>query len=230
MKLSEINTATRYPITIPSNQQVTTFRPFVVKEEKSLLVAHQSEDAGVQLATLESVIRSCVENAPKELTTFDVEYLFLMIRAKSVDENSIMIGTCGKCSEKTEFAIDLTQAEVTELRDRKLKIADDFVILMKYPSISTITTLAKETDQVLKKTKTIAASIETVYYKDVVFHTKDCEMQELIDFLDNRTDAEFELITDFIDNIPTVKLDSGFKCPHCEAQNEIHLRTLSDFF
>lgn len=233
MKLSQIDTSTRYPIVIPSSKEETTFRAFLVKEEKALLIAVESEDPAVQLATLEKVIKDCLSPEPKKLlTTFDIEYLFLQIRGKSVDEIASLVGTCGTCKETTDFEVDVTKVEVIYPGDdnTKLTVATNLILQMKYPTIKAMQEIAKETNELTKKFKAIAMCIETVYFDDFVMHTQDTSLEEVLAFLDNRSDAEMEIITKFIENTPTVSLKTSFKCMHCGANNEIELKTLSDFF
>lgn len=232
MKLSEILTATQYPVTIPSTGEQTTFRAFIVKEEKALLIAHESEDAAIQLATLNSVVTACLANKPKALTSFDLEYLFLMIRSQSVGEIQEMNGTCGHCGAVTTFGVDMSKAVVVlpDQPSTMLKITKNLAVKMRYPTVDQLAGIANETNETKKKFKAIAASIETVFFGDHVIHTNDTTEEEIISFLDNRTDEEFEPIANFINTVPTVQLDTQFKCLSCGHDNLVELRTLSDFF
>jgi hypothetical protein len=99
MKLSEINGAPSYTITIPSSKKVTQFRPFLVKEEKALLAAQESEDESVILSTLYEVIKSCLKDPTLKLTSFDMEFIFTHIRSKSVGEQSDLIFKCQACND-----------------------------------------------------------------------------------------------------------------------------------
>jgi hypothetical protein len=231
MKLSNIQTATHYPITIPSTGKSVKFRPFLVKEEKALLVAQESEETAVQLATLDSVVKQCLVGFEGELTTYDLEYLFIMIRSKSVGEISEVIAACKHCGEKNEFGVDLTKAEVTNLgQDKKLKLSDDLIVVMQHPTVEQLAEISTIADETEKKFRTIGSSIKTVYYKDEVFHVEESEPAEIIAFLDNRSDQEFNKIDSFLKEIPTVVLKSSYKCLHCSKMNEFTLTTLSDFF
>lgn len=231
MKLGEIQTATLYPVIIPSTGVETTYRGFLIKEEKALLVAHESEDVAVQLSTLEQIVRNCLTTAPKTLTTFDVEYLFLKMRSKSVGETAEMVGICGECKARMDITIDLSKVELTNMEGgTKLDIGPTLKMQMRYPSIQDLAAISKESDEVKKKFMTIGSCIQTIYFEDNVFHIADVEQQEIIDFLDNRSDAEFEVIDNFINNIPTVTLTTEFKCPHCQHDNKVVMTTLADFF
>ena len=117
MKLSELNSTPRYPVVIPSTNKKTTYRPFLVREEKALLTAQESEDIQTMIATMDNVVRNCLANPPDRLTTFDLEYLMTLIRAKSVGEHSDLIFSCDKCNDpnaKAQVSIDLTKVKEPE--------------------------------------------------------------------------------------------------------------------
>lgn len=230
MKLSEIDTSVYYNDTIPSTKKEIKFRPFNVKQEKALLTAQESEQVPVMLSTLESVVRDCIKNCPDDLTTFDIEYLFLKIRAKSVGEESNIVIGCKKCKKSNVVTLDLRTATISNNNlDKKLIISDSLVVVMKYPSITDLNKLAnaKPADQILTAA---AIAIETIYYKDNVFHTQDAEMDEIIDFILKRTDAEMEKIIAFVENIPTVMLETEFECRQCATVNSVKITSLADFF
>jgi hypothetical protein len=229
MRLTDIDTSVYYEDTLPSTGKAVKYRPFTIKEEKALLTAQQSEDANTMLATLESVVQNCVQNCP-ELTTFDVEYLFIRIRAKSVGEESNVVVACQHCDAKNTVTVDLTKVQLSSKpADKKLKISDKMVIVMKYPSINDVKKLTecKPEDQV---TTAIAISIETIYFGDNVFHTKDSDIEEVVDFILNRTDDEMKPLIEFVENIPTVSLDVEFECRQCMKPNTRKISSLTDFF
>lgn len=228
MKLNEIDSATWYPVMIPSTLQKTKFRPFRVKDEKALLVAQESNDAKVMMATLEDIIHNCVKDCPKDLTTFDVEYLFVLLRTKSVGELSDAVSTCVQCGHKNKIQIDLSKVDVDNVDVKKeLKLSDELVVLMKFPTINQVATLIDHPDQELAA---IMASIETVYFGDEVIHTNEATREEITGFIENRTNKEMEQLTHFIENIPTVILKSEYECEKCGHTNKIQIKNLSDFF
>lgn len=227
--LSAIDSSTYYPVVIPSTNKKTKFRPFRVRDEKSLLVAQQSEDDGVMLNTLESIIRACVSNCPDDLTVFDVEYLFIQIRSKSVGENAEAVSTCIHCSEKNDVKIDLSTVKVVNLdRDKNIKLSDKLIVKMKYPGISGVASVVNS--KLDKEALAIATAIETVYFGDEVFHTKESDIQEIVDFLLNRSDQEMAKLIEFIENLPSTVLESEYKCKKCGEKNKIQIDRLADFF
>lgn len=230
MKLSEIDTSVYYPFVIPSTQKKTKFRPFVVKEEKALLIAQESEDQTTMINTLESIVRSCVVNCPSALTTFDIEYAFLQIRAKSVGEEAYVVCTCTKCSTKNNVVLDITKSKVVGLeQEKKLKLSDKLVVIMKYPSVSDLSNLLtlNQTDQ---SVAAIAASIETIYYKDSVFHSAESDAKEMEAFLLNRSDDEISKLVNFVENTPKVIVNAEYECKQCATVNNLKIESIADFF
>ena len=229
MKLSDIDSSPYFPIEIPSNKQKTKFRPFRVREERALLIAQESEDPKIMINTLETIVKSCVVDCPSFITTFDVEYLFIQIRAKSVGEVADAVSTCTHCSEKNNIQLDLTTTKIVgENIDKKIKLSDDLVVLMKFPSISDVADLMEDKENL--ETKAIVASIETVYYGSTVLHTKDTDAEDIAEFLLNRSDDEMDKLIEFINNIPTVILEMDYKCTKCGENNHVEIKTLQDFF
>lgn len=227
--LAEIDSSIYYPITIPSIKKKTKFRPFRVREERALLTAQQTEDASVMLETLETIIRACVVDSPKNITVFDAEFLFVNIRAKSVGEYAEAVSTCVKCAEKNDISIDLTTVKIEKLdTDKKLTLSKNLVVLMKYPSL-------KDVDKVLINTKeqemqAISASLDTVYFGDEVIHIEDSESADIIDFILNRTDEEMSKMVNFIHNIPHAIIESEYICKKCKGKNKVKIESISDFF
>lgn len=230
MKLSEIQTSARYPVIIPSTGMKTTYRPFLVKEEKALLIAQNSEDIEVQLITLESIVRACVADCPANLTTFDVEYLFVLFRNQAVGELAESIATCGQCGDKSPVNIDLSKVTVTDKLDTKLVLSPSLIVEMQYPSITDLTNLAKINDPLKRKFATITIAMKTVHFEDSVFHLNEMSTEEIEEFIDNRTDDEFTILNHWIENIPTVTIRHPYTCEKCNTKNVIELKTLSDFF
>lgn len=229
MKLSDIDTAVYYPVKIPSSGKKTKFRPFSVREERAFLTAHESDDLETMLHTLETIVRSCVKECPKDLTTFDVEYLFIQLRAKSVGEVTEAIATCVHCEEKNPIQIKLADVKLTnEGQSKNIKLGDRLSVTMRYPSIAEVAELSVSTEGL--EEKAVAASIESVFFDDTVFHVKEGDTQDIIQFIYNRTEAEMAMLTEFLDNAPSVKLETKYKCKKCGKDNKVVVERLVDFF
>lgn len=229
MNLASIDTAVYYPVKIPSTGKKTKFRPFSVREERAFLTAHESADLPTMLMTLETIVRSCVKNCPTDLTTFDIEYLFVQLRAKSVGEISDAIATCVHCGEKTPVQLKLADVKIiNDNQNKSIKLNDRLSVIMRYPSITQVAELSTTTENL--EEKAIAASIESVFFDDQVLHVKDGDMTDVIEFIYNRTETEMEQLTDFVNKIPSILLETKYNCQSCNKENNIRIERLVDFF
>jgi len=231
VKLSDINPVVLYEATLPSTGKKVKYRPFNVKEERALLTAQVSEDVSVMLNTLSNVISSCVE--PKQgLTPFDLEYMFLQVRSKSVGEDSSLVFTCG-CGKETTVLFDIRKATVNipKKEEMNLKLSSDMIFTMKYPLMDELTAIADEQDAEKKLILSIAASVDTVYYKETAIRVKDGDTEELIDLIINKLNGrQFDQLEKFIGAIPTVSLVVPWKCASCGKENSTTLEGIADFF
>jgi hypothetical protein len=235
-KLSEVS---MYPITIPSSGIQTRFRPYLVKEEKILLVASEQNDPAQINQSVLDLVRSCLEDdvGEKDLTAFDVEYLFCNIRAKSVGEKSTLALACShdECYHQTEVDIRIDQAEMDmgEQKDNIIKINDDVSIEMGYITYHDIIKNNK-----VKDTKTDAEvvylttlmSIKAVLTEEERIDVSAEPFEELVDFVNNMTTEQFNLLKEFALNTPEVKLDVTWECESCKKENKMELRGIADFF
>ena len=227
-----------YNVTIPSTKKEVQFRPFLVKEEKALLLAQQSEDPKVMINTLKSMIQSCIVGDIKidDLATFDYEYLFTQIRAKSVGEIVELIFLCDTCTDEKARAnvkLDITKFEVQfqEGHTNKIELFDDVGIIMKNPSIDTLDKLEKVQDGDIESIFDVVADcIDSIYNTTEVFHIKDQTKQEVLDFLENLTQEQFKKIEQFFLNIPKLKQTIEYDCPVCNKHHVKSMEGLASFF
>lgn len=229
MKLSDIDTSVYYETELPSTGKKVQFRPFTVKEEKALLTSQESAEVATMISTLNKVVQDCVIKCPP-LSTFDVEYLFIKIRSKSVGEESQIIMKCVHCGTSNHVNVDLNQVKVnSEISNKKLIINKQLAVIMRYPTLDDvvkISTCATD-DQVATA---IAIAIETIYFGDKVFHTKDSDISDIIEFIMNRTDTEIAQMIEFVEKIPSIELPIEFECRQCMKVNEIVVKSITDFF
>ena len=235
-KLSEVS---MYPITIPSSGMQTRFRPYLVKEEKILLVASEQNDPDLINQSVLDLVRSCLEDDidQKDLTAFDVEYIFCKIRSKSVGENSTLALACthDECFHQTEVNITIDQAEVDmgETRDRIIKINEDVSIEMGYVTYYDIIKNNKvrdaQTDAEVIYLSTLM-SIKAVLTEEERIDVSSEPFEELVDFVNSMTTDQFNLLKEFALNTPEVKLDVNWECEACKKENKIELRGMADFF
>jgi rubrerythrin len=240
MALPMMNTPT-YTMVVPSTDATVKFRPFLVKEEKALLIAQQSEDVKVMIDTLKEVIKSCViDNIDvNKLATFDLEYMFTQIRAKSVGETIDLIFPCdidhGEQNEKArvKLSIDLTTIKVEKdpSHTNKIELFGDVGVMMKYPTIEIMKKLENlETDNLDMIFDVIAGSIDFIYQGDEIFYGKEQKHEELIQFLNNLTSDQFLKVQKFFETMPRIKKEVEYTCPVCGKHHQKVLEGLQSFF
>lgn len=232
-----LQSAPIYSLEIPSTGKKVKYRPFLVKEEKALLLAQQSEDMDVMLSTLKNIITSCVTDKINvdDLAIFDIEYMFTQIRAKSIGEFSTLIFTCNHCEQennKVKMDIDLSKIPIIKNPNHTNKIAlfDNVGVLMKYPNLDTIRNAANIVDDIDSVMETVINCIEAIYTDDEIFYTKDQTRQEVEEFVMNLTKQQFDKIEEFFVTTPQFKQDIEFDCPACGAHNKTVLEGTNNFF
>lgn len=231
MKLSELNTTPRYPITIPSTGKKTTFRPFLVREERALLTAQESGDISTMLATMESVARNCLDKPPEQFTTFDLEYVMTLIRAKSVGEYSDLVFYCASCDSpdaKTTVSVDLTSVQVSKNEQTfKVKLHDKLTAQLKYPSIQDAVAINDATD---KEFELIKRCMDKLFTEDETFNLAEEPDSEIEDFVATLTPEQKKKIEYFVDNIPYTFIRVQYKCPVCGKEHDRELKGINSFF
>lgn len=229
-----------YSLTIPSTDQKVNYRPFLVKDEKALLIAQQSEKLEVMINTLKGVIKSCIEDTSIDidsLATFDLEYIFTQIRAKSVGEMIELLFKCDTCQDEkavTKLSIDLTKIQVVKSNEHNTKIPlfGNVGIVMKYPTASLVEKLSEaslETD-VNKTFEIVVECIDYIYDESEVYSSKDHTKAELIDFLNNLTSEQFAKVQTFFSTMPKMTKEVSYNCPVCNKKHDKVLEGLASFF
>jgi hypothetical protein len=236
MALPQMNTPV-YKIQIPSSGEQITFRPFLVREEKALLLAQQSEDIDVMMNTLKEIIINCVKEPIiiDNLAIFDVEYLFTQIRAKSVGEMVELIFTCGHCDNaknKVKMEIDLTKIPIIKDPEHtnKIHLFGECGVIMNYPNLTTFKKADGQLEDINAIMEVIIDCIQAVYNGDEVFYAKEQTRQELEDFVMNLTKEQFDKIEEFFVSIPKYRQDIEFDCPACGTHNKTYLEGPASFF
>ena len=234
--LSDLLIATpKYQITIPSSKEKTSFRPFLVKEEKILLLAQEGNDPDNMVMALQSLVESCVDGIDdaSKLPLFDIEFLFLRIRAKSVGEEVKPIIICPETKEEVEIVINLSDISVkeTEGHTNKINLTDDLIVYMEYPSLSLLKERGTGIDYNSPSSfyDLIADCITKIENKEEIIETKNYSRKELTDFVDNMTKEQFEKLLDFFVTSPRVEHIAKYTASD-GVQREVVLSGLSDFF
>jgi ribosomal protein L44E len=237
MALPMSNTPT-YTMTIPSSGKEIKYRPFLVREEKALMIAQQSEDPMTMINTLKDVIKSCVVEPinPDDLATFDLEYVFTQLRAKSVGETIDLIFPCDTCDDekaRVQISFDITKIAVEKSPDHQANISlfGDVGVVMKYPTLQVLNQLqVLDTENLDELFTIIAKCIDYIYQGDELFYGKEQTQQELLDFINNLTSEQFAKVQKFFETMPRLKQDVEYDCPVCKKHHKKTLEGLQSFF
>lgn len=227
-----------YDLVIPSTKQKVKFRPFLVKEEKALLLAQQSEDQNVMLNTLKGVIEACTMNKVnvEKLAMFDIEYIFLQLRSKSVGEISELVFSCMQCKDpkaKMNVDIDISKIEVVFNPEHKsdIQLFDDVGIKMKYPGVDLINKIKNvEENDVNAIFDMIVSCIDCIYDTDNVYHASEQSKEELEEFINNLTQDQFAKVQKFFETMPKLEKVVEFDCPVCKYHHIQILQGIDGFF
>jgi len=238
MPLPKISTPT-YELELPSTGETIKYRPFLVKEEKLLVLALESEDMKQITTAIKSVIKSCIQSKSikvENLPTFDIEYLFLNIRGKSVGEEievNLIAPDDGETPVEVKILIDDIKVKKNEEHTTKIKIDDNLMMEMKYPSL----------DQFIKSNfdfnsnntmdqsfDLIASCIDKIYNEEEVWDTADVTKKELNEFLDQMNSQQFKQIEKFFETMPKLSHEVKLTNPNTEVESTVVLEGLSSFF
>lgn len=237
-----MNTMPTFNLKVPSTGKTIKYRPFVVKEEKALLIAHQSEDLKVMIDTLKSVIKSCVldDLNVDSLAVFDLEYIFTRIRGKSVGETIELMFQCdndhGEQNKKavSKVTVDINAIDVVrgEGHTNKIELFGDVGIVMKYPSIDVARELENQdgTTNVENIFSVIMDSIDFIYQGEDVYYAKDQTREELATFVNNLTSEQFVKVQKFFETMPKLTTTIEYTCPICGKEHKRVLEGLNNFF
>jgi len=232
MALPKIN-APIFQLKLPSTGQNIRFRPFLVREEKILLIAQESKDPSHIIEAVVQVLNNCIidDINVKELPAFDLEYLFLKLRSKSVNN---IVGLKFRDNEDDllyDFEIDLDTIEVVKspTHTNKIVLTEDVGVVMRYPSISVAQTVAAVDDPAKEFMQVVAACIESVWDEDTVYEMTTQSAEEVDDFLSSLSVMQFQRIKDFFDTAPKLTHTINYKNSK-GSERKIVLNGLNDFF
>ena len=234
MSLPTLNSP-KYTLQIPSTKKTVEYRPFLVKEEKILLIAQESENNVQIVNAMKDVIEACTFNKinANDLTSFDLEYVFIKLRAKSVGENSKISVLCKSCNHAHDHLVDLDSLEVNfeGVLPSRIMLTDTVGINMRYISVKDMTSLSavqeKNNDLV---TETIIASIDSIFDADKIYPTDESTREELETFINSLNRSQMSKIEKFISAIPKLQHTVKFKCSKCDVNNDITLSGAQSFF
>ena len=236
MALPKLNTPT-YELEVPSTDEKIKYRPFLVKEEKILMIAMESKDNTQIVNAVKDIVTSCTFNEldVANLPMFDVEYIFLQIRAKSVGEISKLKLLCPD-DQKTyaDVEVDLTKVEVQvdDNHSNKIELTDDMGMIMTYPTIDSFTDSGIQTIDANNMLDVIGSCILQIYENngEKVYQGKDQTKKELEEFIESMNSAQFKKVQSFFDTMPKLSHKVKVKNPKTKKVSEVTLSGLNDFF
>ena len=236
MALPTINTPT-YELEVPSTDQKIKYRPFLVKEEKLLLIAMESGKQEEVVEAVKGIVEECTYNKLNlgSLPMFDVEYIFLNIRAKSVGEVSNLRLKCPDDEETyADVEVDLSkvQVQVEKGHSPKIKLTDEMGLVMAYPSIDSFSKTGITDITAENMLEVISSCIHQVYDKkgEEVFDAKDQSKKELTEFIESLNTTQFRAVQQFFDTMPKLKHVVTIENPNTKVKTDVVLQGLNDFF
>lgn len=225
--------ATRYTCELPVSKKKVEYRPFLVKEQKLLLVAGESDEQSQITNGMLDLLQNCVFNSSEinlnEIPIMDLEYLFIQVRMKSAGE-TVKVGLgCDKCEQPTDVEIDLRKSEMNGVMpENTIKLTEQIGIKLTYPSLKSMP--ENETSTTESIFDMIAGCIDQVYSGDEVFTRDDFNSKELKDFLDQFTSEQFEKLNNYFMAMPKYSQTINWTCIECGVDNERELQGIADFF
>ena len=238
MPLPKIATPT-YELELPSTGATVKYRPFLVKEEKVLVIALESEDNKQITNAIKAVLKSCILSKGikvEDLPTFDIEYLFLNIRGKSVGEDlevNIICPDDNKTQVPVTIALDEIEVQKDDNHTNKLKVDDSIMMEMKYPSLEQFIKNNfdfNEKNMMDQSFELIAACIDKVYTEDEVWTAADCTKKEMKDFLEQMNSQQFKEIETFFETMPKLSHTISVTNPKTKVKSDVVLEGLASFF
>ena len=237
MSLPKINTP-EYTLNVPSTDEEITYRPFLVKEEKVLLIAQETGTEKSIYQAIKNLIKNCCFGKVDvdKLPMFDIEYIFLQIRAKSVGETSTLEVTCPDDEEtKVKVEVDLTtlKVEMDEKHSPRIQLTDDIGLLMQYPNLGDVLAMGVEEEKSTTIDKMFGMMQDCMYQiwqGEETFDAMDYSNKDKKDFLESLNHEQFEKIQSFFDTMPTIKYVTEVTNPKTKVTSEVTIEGMNSFF
>jgi len=228
-----IQAAPKYKTVLPVSKKTVEYRPFLVKEQKILLIAQETEDQEQIVSSVKNLLLSVTEGEvdPNNLTAVDMEWLFLKVRAVSIGESSKISVKCGHCDFSTPVELDLNdvvvEGEVPE--DNRIMLSDIVGVKVSLPTMTVLEKVSSlpQSEQLFGLLK---SSIEMIFDQENVYYVSEIEPEDLDDFIDSLTFQQLSNLGEYFDNAPRLVIDVSFQCGDCGKQNTKELQGLQNFF
>lgn len=233
MALPIVNSS-KYDIVIPSTGKKVEFRPYLVKEEKVLLVALESEDANSILKAMRNVIEACVDDVDTStFTSLDLEYVFLMLRSKSVGEKIELKFECSAdgCDKTVETDLDVADIAVPvyDESSKTIELTDNVGVVLKFPSLVEIQGLDESLSEIDKLMTLLVSCIASIYDENNVYDARDETQESITNFVESLNSTQFQKLTGFFSDLPSLKHTIKLEC-ECSHTNNIELEGIQSFF
>jgi rubrerythrin len=243
MALPKLDVPT-YELNMISTGKPVRFRPFLVKEQKLFLMASESNDANEVIRTIRQVLKNCIldEIDVDNLPTFDLEYLFMNLRARSVEEVVELQYKCNnnvkdeegkdkKCNGVVNFKMNLLEIQPTKdpNHTNKIQITENLGICFKYPTFEMVQKYDDLNENQIMM-NILVDCIDYIYDKENIYYAKDTPRKELEEFVDNLQQKDIEKFEKFFDTLPEIKKETHFKCPKCGYEEDIVIKGMQNFF
>jgi hypothetical protein len=228
-----------YELELPSTGETIQYRPFLVKEEKVLVIALESEDVKQITTAIKNVIKNCIKTKDvkvENLPTFDIEYLFLNIRGKSVGEDIEVNVTCpddGETQVPVTINLDDIKVQKNEDHTNRIKLDDSIMMEMKYPSLDQFIKNNfnfEERSAMDQSFELIATCIDKIFTEEDVWAAEDCSKKEIVEFLEGMNSSQFKEIEKFFETMPKLSHTIKVKNPKTKKESEVVIEGLAGFF
>jgi hypothetical protein len=239
------NTFPTYQVNLISSGKEIEFRPFLVKEQKLLLMASESEDSKTVINSIKQTLKNCIITQDvnlDKLPMFDLEHLFLNLRARSVNE---IVDLSYKCNNKIKdekgeettclglekFTVNLLEIkpEILPNHNKKITLTDKLGIMMRYPTIELLSSIqADDTSDLI--IQLIVDSVDYIFDGDEIYYSKDTSREELVEFIETLQQKDLDKIKEFFDTSPKIKKQLDFKCKKCGHEEKIVVEGINNFF
>lgn len=233
-----------FTIDLPLSKTKLRYRPFLVKEEKLLLIAVESDDEQTIMDSIKQIINNCCldEIDTDSLPITDLEYFFLHLRARSIGEIVDLQYKCNnkvkdaegqevECGNNVKIKVNVLEIQPTfnEKHTNKIELTKNLGIVMKYPNFSLINKV-KSTNDVDQILSIVTSCVDYIYDADSIYYRKDISDEELSEFIENLTQKQFAKVQEFFETVPAIKKELDFKCNKCQYEEKIVVEGIQNFF
>ena len=235
MALPSLNATPSYELTVPSTGDELKFRPFLVKEQKILMLAYESQNKKQIINAMIETLKSCVKDLDvSKLTTFDVDYIFTQIRAKSVGEKIELKLPCSECETPNPVSVNLENVEVAiEESEKIVKLTDQVSVKLKYPTYIDFMSRLGSMDN-MSQTESIMEIIitcmDSVMTEEENISLRDESREEIMTFIESMNNQQFETVSQFVQDMPQLEYKITMTCFNCMHEEEKVLKGIDDFF